>query len=155
MPGFNGDEKKEDLCIQNFYFFGCTNCMDVAQPIWLSSCLKEGLSSYKKMLFWTAWQVCIGWAASMYFASFFQIFVHCVLGALKTSGSCSSPAPGSRPMFFKSKLSKESKNGFKTISCCRYPVMFFFRKTIFGTTSHQKIGCFDDFWNFMSIYKYG
>ena len=28
-------------------------------------------------------------------------------------------------MFFKAKLPKESKNRFKTISCRRYPLMFF------------------------------
>ena len=126
-------------------------CMDVAQPIWLSSCLKEGLSSYNKVLFnfGQPLQACIGWAASMHFASFFQIFVHCVLRAPKTSGSCSSPAPGSRSMFFKSKLSKESKNGFKTINCCRYPVMFFFSKNYF---CHHKSSKNWMFWWFFNFY---
>ena len=32
------------------------------------------------------------------------------------------PVPGVRPMIFKAKLHKESKNGFKTINCHRYPV---------------------------------
>ena len=35
------------------------------------------------------------------------------------------PAPGGRPMFFKAKLPKESKNGFKTINYRCYPVMIF------------------------------
>ena len=35
------------------------------------------------------------------------------------------PVPGGRPMFFKAKLPKKYKNGFKTISCRCYPVMFF------------------------------
>ena len=33
--------------------------------------------------------------------------------------------PGVRPMFLKPKLHKESKNGFKTISFRRYPLVFF------------------------------
>ena len=37
-----------------------------------------------------------------------------------------NPAPGDRPMFFKAESPKESKNGFKTISCCGY------RKAIFS-----------------------
>ena len=44
------------------------------------------------------------------------------------------PVPGGRPMFFKAKLPKESKNGFKTISCRRYPVMFFSKNYFW----HQK-----------------
>ena len=36
------------------------------------------------------------------------------------------PAPGGRPIFFKPEWPKESKNGFKTISCCPY------RKVIFS-----------------------
>ena len=35
------------------------------------------------------------------------------------------PVPGVRPMFFKPKLYKESKNGFKTINYRPSPVMFF------------------------------
>ena len=54
------------------------------------------------------------------------------------------PAPGGRPKFFKAKLPKESKNGFKTISCCRYPVMFF-SKNYFR---HQKSSTFCWFLNF-------
>ena len=34
-------------------------------------------------------------------------------------------------MFFKAKLSKESENGFKKISCRRYPDMFVFFKKLF------------------------
>ena len=33
--------------------------------------------------------------------------------------------PGVRPMFLKPKLHKESKNGFKTISCRRYRIVIF------------------------------
>ena len=36
------------------------------------------------------------------------------------------PVPGGRPIFFKPESPKESKNGFKTISCCPY------RKVIFS-----------------------
>ena len=44
------------------------------------------------------------------------------------------PAPGGRPIFFKPEWPKESKNGFKTISCCPY------RKVIFSNYffRHQK-----------------
>ena len=38
----------------------------------------------------------------------------------------SNPVPGGRPRFFKPEWPKESKNGFKTISCCPY------RKVIFS-----------------------
>ena len=79
---------------------------------------------------------------------FFQIFMHCVMRALKTSGSCSSPAPGGRSMFFKAKLSKESKNGFKIISCRRYPVIFF-SKSYFW---HQKSSKNWMFWWFLNFY---
>ena len=43
-------------------------------------------------------------------------------------------------MFFKPKLHKESKNGFRTINC------FWSNKII------KKIGCFVDFCIFMAIY---
>ena len=59
------------------------------------------------------------------------------------------PAPGGRPMFFKAKVPKESKNGFKTISCCCYPVMFF-SKNYFR---HQKSSTFCWFLNcYVNIY---
>ena len=62
------------------------------------------------------------------------------------------PVPGVRPMIFKAKLHKESKNGFKTINCHRYPVMFFSKDYFQHQKSSKKIGHFVDFWNFMSIY---
>jgi hypothetical protein len=40
-------------------------------------------------------------------------------------------------MFFKAKLHKEYKNGFKTISSLRYPVIFF-SKNYFGTKNDPK-----------------
>ena len=40
-------------------------------------------------------------------------------------GNHSKLTPGSRPMFLKAKLHKESRNGFKTIIYRRYPVMIF------------------------------
>ena len=40
--------------------------------------------------------------------------------------------PGVRPMFFKPKLPKESKNGFKTINY-RPPLLVIFSKTVFST----------------------
>ena len=40
------------------------------------------------------------------------------------------PVPGVRPMFFKPKLHKESKNGFKTINY-RPPSVMFFSKNCF------------------------
>ena len=57
------------------------------------------------------------------------------------------PAPGGRPMFFKAKLPKESKNGFKTISC-----RCFFKKLFSAPKIIKRIGCFVDFWIFISIY---
>ena len=35
------------------------------------------------------------------------------------------PVPGGRPIFFKPEWPKESKNGFKTISCCCYRMVIF------------------------------
>ena len=49
------------------------------------------------------------------------------------------PVPGGRSMFFKAKLPKESKNGFKTISCCRYPVMFFSKNYFWYQKSSKKL----------------
>ena len=46
--------------------------------------------------------------------------------------------PGVRPMFLKPKLHKESKNGFKTISCCPYRKVIFFQITFLGTKNHRK-----------------
>ena len=63
----------------------------------------------------------------------------------------SDPVPGGRSMVFKAKLPKESKNGFKTISCHSYPEMFFFKKTFSTPKITKKIGCFINFWIFMSI----
>ena len=40
------------------------------------------------------------------------------------------PVSGGRPIFFKPEWPKESKNGFKTISCCP-PYYWFFQKTVF------------------------
>jgi hypothetical protein len=60
--------------------------------------------------------------------------------------------PGVRPMFLKPKLHKESKNGFKTISCRRYPVMIFSKNCFRCKTIIKNIGCFVDFWIFMAIY---
>ena len=48
-------------------------------------------------------------------------------------------APGGRPMFFKAKLPKESKNGFKTISCRRYPVMFFSKNYFWHQKSSKQL----------------
>ena len=42
-------------------------------------------------------------------------------------------------MFFKAKLLKESKNGFKTISCRRYPVMFFSKNYFWYQKSSKKL----------------
>ena len=42
-------------------------------------------------------------------------------------------------MFFKAKLPKESQNGFKTISCHRYPVMFFSKNYFWYQKSSKKL----------------
>ena len=62
------------------------------------------------------------------------------------------PVPGVRPMFFKPKLHKESKNGFKTISYRPSPVMFFLKNCFWSNKTIKKIGCFVDFCIFMAIY---
>mgnify|MGYP007015787208 CR=1 FL=1 len=59
----------------------------------------------------------------------------------------SNPTPGGRPMFFKAKLPKKSKNGFKTSSCRRYPVMFF-SKNYFRHQKSSKNWTFCWFLNF-------
>ena len=89
----------------------------------------------------------------------------------------SNPTPGGRPMFFKAKLPKGSKNGFKTISCRRYPVFFFsknyfrhqkssknwtfcwfliFYGNIYGLTSFKKNNCrtFRIRWNITKMIKF-
>ena len=60
--------------------------------------------------------------------------------------------PGARPMFLKPKLHKESKNGFKTISCRPYPVMIFSKNCFWCKKIIKKIGRFDDFWTLMAMY---
>ena len=60
--------------------------------------------------------------------------------------------PGVRPMFLKPKLHKESKNGFKTISCRCYPVMIFSKNYFRCKKIIKNNGCFVDFWIFMAIY---
>ena len=60
--------------------------------------------------------------------------------------------PGVRPMFLRPKLLKQSKNGFKTICCRRYPLMIFSKNCFSVQNNHQKIRCFVDFWIFMAIY---
>ena len=62
------------------------------------------------------------------------------------------PVPGVRPMFFKPKLYKESKNGFKTINYRPSPVMFFSKNCFWSNKIIKKIGCFVDFCIFMAIY---
>ena len=62
------------------------------------------------------------------------------------------PAPGGRPIFFKPKWPKESKNGFKTISCRRYPIVFFSKNCFRCKKFIKKIGRFVDFRIFMAIY---
>ena len=80
-------------------------------------------------------------------------------------------------MFFKAKLPKGSKNGFKTISCRRYPVIFFsknyfrhqkssknwtfcwflnFYGNIYGLTSFKKNNCrtFRIRWNITKMIKF-
>ena len=62
------------------------------------------------------------------------------------------PVPGGRPIFFKPKWPKESKNGFKTISC-RPPLLLIFSKNCFSTKKNvEKIGHLVDFWILMAIY---
>ena len=56
--------------------------------------------------------------------------------------------PGVRPMFLKPKLHKESKNGFKTISCRRYPLMIFLKNCFSVQNNHQKNLMFCWFFNF-------
>ena len=67
-------------------------------------------------------------------------------------GNHSKLTPGSRPMFLKAKLHKESRNGFKTINYRRYPVMIFSKNWFSAQKIIEKIGHFVDFWIFMSIY---
>ena len=62
------------------------------------------------------------------------------------------PASGGRPMFSKAKLPKESKNGFKTISCRPYLVMIFSKNYFWCKKIIKKIGRFDAFWTFMAMY---
>ena len=56
--------------------------------------------------------------------------------------------PGVRPMFLKPKLHKQSKNGFKTISCRRYPLMIFSKNCFSVQNNHQKNWMFCWFLNF-------
>ena len=56
--------------------------------------------------------------------------------------------PGVRPMFLKPKLHKQSKNGFKTISCRRYPLMIFLKNCFSVQNNHQKNLMFCWFFNF-------
>ena len=55
---------------------------------------------------------------------------------------------GVRPMFLKPKLHKQSKNGFKTISCRRYPLMIFSKNCFSVQNNHQKNWMFCWFLNF-------
>ena len=58
----------------------------------------------------------------------------------------SDPVPGGRPIFFKPKWPKESKNGFKTISC-RPPLLMIFSKNCFSAKKIvETIGRLVDFW---------
>ena len=62
------------------------------------------------------------------------------------------PVPGGRPIFFKPDWPKESKNGFKIISCCP-PLLMIFSKNCFSAKKIvKKIGRSVDFWIFMAIY---
>ena len=62
--------------------------------------------------------------------------------------------PGVRPMFLKPKLHKQSKNGFKTISCRRYPLMIFSKNCFSVQNNHQKDWMFCWFLNFYgTIYE--
>ena len=62
------------------------------------------------------------------------------------------PVPGGRPIFFKPDWPKESKNGFKTISC-RPPLLMIFSKYCFlAKKIVEKIGRSVDFWIFMATY---
>ena len=47
--------------------------------------------------------------------------------------------PRCQTFFFKPKLNKESKNGFKTISCRPYPVMIFSKNCFFSKKSSKKL----------------
>ena len=59
--------------------------------------------------------------------------------------------PGVRPMFFKPKLHKESKNGFKTINYRPSPVMIFSKNCFRCKKITKKIGRFVDSLIFLSI----
>ena len=62
--------------------------------------------------------------------------------------------PGVRPMFLKPKLHKESKNGFKTISCRCYPVMIFSKNCFRCKTIIKNIDVFlifEFFWQYIWI----
>ena len=63
----------------------------------------------------------------------------------------SDPVPGVRPMFFKPKLHKESKTGFKTIIYRPSPVMIFSKNCFRSKKSSNKCGRFVGFWIFMAI----
>ena len=60
--------------------------------------------------------------------------------------------PAGRSVFFKQKWPKESKNGFKSISCRPSPVMIFSKNCFSAKKIVEKIGRFVDFWIFMAIY---
>ena len=60
--------------------------------------------------------------------------------------------PGVRPMFLKPKLHKQSKNGFKTISCRRYPLMIFSKNCFSVQKNHQKYWMF---WFLDSLCNFG
>ena len=51
-------------------------------------------------------------------------------------------------MFLRAKLHKESKNGFKTISCRCYPLMIFSKNCFSVQNNHQKNWMFSCFLNF-------
>jgi hypothetical protein len=55
-------------------------------------------------------------------------------------------------MFFKAKLPKEYKNGFKKISCRRYPVMFFSKNYFRHQKSSKKLDVLLTFEFFVNIY---
>ena len=62
------------------------------------------------------------------------------------------PVPGGRPIFFKPKWPKKSKNGFKTFSC-RPPLLLIFSKNCFLTKKDvEKIGHLVDFWILVAIH---
>ena len=88
---------------------------------------------YQKINWW-AWHIFL-----FHLQSLDWHFVTYLFTAFWGPGNHSKLTPGGRPMFLKPRLHKESKNGFKTIHCCPYPVLIFSENYFFANMSSKKL----------------